>query len=106
LVKCVTAECGMRKVKCGMETVERWCGTVGKMRNRDVKTVYFSEPVTSLLKPVFTGYRMAYCERDNCHQSFRACYQSIACCFTAAVPAFQTHGRLHRETKDSGVSKR
>ena len=23
---------------------------------RDVKTVYFSEPVTGLLKPVFTGY--------------------------------------------------
>jgi len=25
------------------------------------------------------------CERDNCHRSLRACYQSIACCFTAAV---------------------
>jgi len=24
--------CGKRKVKCGMETVERWRGTVGKMR--------------------------------------------------------------------------
>ena len=33
----------------------------------------------------FTGYRKAYCERDNCHRSIRACYQSIACCFTAAV---------------------
>jgi len=55
---------------------------------RDVKTVYFSEPVTGLLKPVFTGYRKAYCEWDNCHRSLRslrACYQSIACCFTAAV---------------------
>jgi len=29
-------------------------------RGRDVKTVYFSEPVTGLLKPVFTGYRKAY----------------------------------------------
>jgi len=52
---------------------------------RDVKTVYFSEPVTGLPKPVFTGYRKAYCERDGCHRSLRACYQSIACCFTAAV---------------------
>ena len=37
---------------------------------RDVKTVYFSEPVTGLPKPVF--YRLpkglAYCERDNCHR--------------------------------------
>jgi len=33
----------------------------------------------------FTGYRKAYCERDNCHRSLRACYQSIACCFAAAV---------------------
>jgi len=29
LVKCGTAE-------CGMETVERWCGTVGKMRNAEI----------------------------------------------------------------------
>jgi len=36
LVKCGTAECGMRKVKCGMETVEGWCGTVGKMRNAEI----------------------------------------------------------------------
>jgi len=28
--------CGMWKVKCGMETVERWCGTVGKMRNAKI----------------------------------------------------------------------
>ena len=32
-----------------------------------------------------TGYRKAYCERDNCHRSLRSCYQSITCCFTAAV---------------------
>ena len=30
------AECGMRKVKCGMETVERCCGTVCKMRNAEI----------------------------------------------------------------------
>jgi len=28
--------CGMWKVKCGIETVERWCGTVGKMRNAEI----------------------------------------------------------------------
>ena len=26
----------MRKIKCGMETVERCCGTVGKMRNVEI----------------------------------------------------------------------
>ena len=54
--------------------------------SRDVKTVYFSEPVTGLPKPVF--YRLPkglLCERDNCHQSLRACCQSIACCFKAVV---------------------
>jgi len=29
--------------------------------------------------------QQAYRERDNCNQSLRDCYQSIACCFTAAV---------------------
>ena len=56
-----------------------------RILSRDVKTVYFPEPVTGLPKPFFTGYRKAYCERDNCHRSLSACYQSIACCFTAAV---------------------
>jgi len=35
LVKCGTEECGMRN-KCGMKTVERCCGTVGKMRNAEI----------------------------------------------------------------------
>jgi len=56
-----------------------------KLISRDVKTVYFLKLVTGLPKPFFTGYRKAYCERDNCHQSLHACYQSITCCFTAAV---------------------
>jgi len=54
--------------------------------NKDVKTVYFSEPVTGLPKLVF--YRLPkglLCERDNCHQSLRACCQSIACCFKAVM---------------------
>ena len=50
---------------------------------RDVKTVNFSEPVCR--NRFFTGYRKAHCERDNCDRSLRACYQSITCCFTAAV---------------------
>jgi len=51
---------------------------VQKKITRDVKTVYFSEPVADLPKPVFTSYGKAYCERDNCHRSLRARYQSIA----------------------------
>jgi len=35
LVKCGIAACGMRKVKCGMECVENYCGTVGNMRNAE-----------------------------------------------------------------------
>ena len=77
-----------------------WCKLL--LPTRDVKTVYFSEPVTGLPKPAF--YRLP--KGLLCHRSLGACYQSIACCFTAAVAAFQTHGRLRRETKDSGVSKR
>jgi len=29
--------------------------------------------------------QQAYCERDNCHRSLSAWYQSIACCFSVAV---------------------
>jgi len=35
LVKCGIAACGMRKVKCGMEYAEYFCGTVGNMRNAE-----------------------------------------------------------------------
>ena len=31
---------------------------VSSVKSRDVKPVYFSEPVTGLPKPVFTGYRL------------------------------------------------
>ena len=65
----------------------------------DSTVVHIITYTLGMLKPFifqnrfFTGYRKAYCERDNCHRSLRACYQSIACCFTAVWPAFQTHGR-------------
>ena len=49
-------------------------------------------------KPVFYQLRKAYCERDNCHRSFRACYQSIACCHSRLTDADA------RKTKDSGVA--
>jgi len=35
LVKCGIAARGMRKVQCGMECVENYCGTVGNMRNAE-----------------------------------------------------------------------
>jgi len=35
LVKCGIAACRMRKVKCGMECAESYCGTVGNMRNAE-----------------------------------------------------------------------
>ena len=54
---------------------------------RDVKTVYFSKPVTGLPKPVFYRLPKGLLWADNCHRSLCACYcyQSITCCFTAAV---------------------
>jgi len=75
--------------------------------NRDVKTVYFSEPVTGLPKPVFTGYRKAYCVGGIIviGRSALAISRSLVAS-RRWWPAFQTHGRRRRETKDSGVSKR
>jgi len=35
LVKCGIAACGMRKVKCGIECAESYCGMVGNMRNAE-----------------------------------------------------------------------
>ena len=35
LVKCGIAACRIRKVKCGMEGAESYCGTVGNMRNAE-----------------------------------------------------------------------
>jgi len=35
LVKCGIAACRMRKVKCGMECAENYCGTVGNMRHAE-----------------------------------------------------------------------
>ena len=35
LVKCGIVACGMRKVKCGMECAESYCGTMGNMRNAE-----------------------------------------------------------------------
>jgi len=35
LVKYGIAACGMRKVKCGMECAESYCGMVGNMRNAE-----------------------------------------------------------------------
>ena len=57
---------------------------------RDVKTVYFLEPVTGLPKPVF--YQLPVTERPivsgiivTGHLRLLSVYQSITCCFTAAV---------------------
>ena len=35
LVRCGIVACGMRKVKCGMECAESYCGTAGNMRNAE-----------------------------------------------------------------------
>jgi len=52
-----------------------------------------------------TAQQQAYCEWDNCHLSFRACYQSIASRWP--WPAYHMHGHLGRRTpRNSGVSKR
>jgi len=48
LVKCGTAACGMRKVKCGMECAESYCGTVGNIWNAE--NDFYSEHSSALSK--------------------------------------------------------
>ena len=68
--------------------------------SQDVKTIYFSEPVTGLPKPVFHWLPKGLFVSGIVTRSALAVSRSLV----ASRPAFQTHGR--RETKDSGVSKR
>ena len=41
LVKCGTAACGMRKVKCGMQYAENKRGTVGNLRSAENHTTAY-----------------------------------------------------------------
>ena len=70
------------------------------LAHKDVKTVYFSEPVTGLPKPVFYWLPKGLFVSGIVTRSALAVSRSLV----ASRPAFQTHER--RETKDSGVSKR
>jgi len=75
--------------------------------HRDVKTVYFSEPVTGLPKPVF----LPVTERPIVSGIIVTSRSALAISrsFVASRwpwPTFQMHGRRRSETKDSGVSKR
>ena len=72
---------------------------------RDVTTVYFTKPVTGLLKPVF----LPVTERPIVSGIIVTGRSALAISRSLVAsrrpwPAFQTHG--HCETKDSGVSKR
>ena len=74
--------------------------------SRDVKTVYFSEPVTGLLKPVF----LPVIERPIVSGIIVTGRSALAISRSLVAsrrpwPTYQTHGRRRRETKDSGVSK-
>jgi len=69
---------------------------------RDVKTVYFSEPVTGFL-PVT--------ERPIVSRIIVTGHSALAISRSLVAsrrpwPTYQTHGRRRNETKDSGVSKR
>ena len=69
--------------------------------SRDVKTVYFSEPVTSFLpvieRPIVSGIIVT-------GRSALAISRSLVAS-QRPWPTYQTHGCRRRETKDSGVSK-
>ena len=77
---------------------------------RDVKTVYFSKPVTGLPKPVF--YRLPVTERPIVREIIVTGRSALAISRSLVASrrpwlAYQTHGRRRRsETKHSGVSKR
>ena len=77
-----------------------------KHLSRDVKTVYFSEPVTGLPKPGF----LPVTERTIVSGIIVTGRSALAISRSLVAsrrpwPAFQTHGRRRCETKDSGVSK-
>ena len=77
--------------------------------NRDVKTVYFSKPVTGLPKPVF--YRLPVTERPIVSGIIVTGRSALAISRSLVASrrpwlAYQTDGRRRSETKDSGVSKR
>ena len=76
---------------------------------RDVKTVYFSEPVTGLPKPVF--YRLPVTERPIVSGIIVTGRSALAISRSLVAsgrtwPTYQTHGRRRSGAKDSGVSKR
>ena len=73
------------------------------VHTRDVKTVYFSKPVTGLPKPVF--YRLPVTERPIV-SGIIVTGRSALVASRRPWLAYQTHGRRRSETKDSGVSKR
>ena len=77
--------------------------------SRDVKTVYFSKPVTGLPKPVF--YRLLVTERPIVSGIIVTGRSALAISRSLVASrrpwlAYQTQGRRRSETKDSGVSKR
>jgi len=83
--------------------------------SRDVKTVYFSKPVTGLPKPV-TGlpkpvfYRLPVTERpivSGIIVTGRSAFAISRSLVASRRPwlAYQMHGRRRSEIKDSGVSK-
>ena len=77
--------------------------------SRDVKTVYFSKPVTGLPKPVF--YRLPVTERpivSGIIVTGRSAFAISRSLVASRWPwlAYQMHGRRRSEIKDSGVSKR
>jgi len=65
---------------CNVSDIDK---TIIVVSIRDVKTVYFSEPVTGLPKPVTE--RPIVSGIIVTGRTALAIYQSIACCFTAAV---------------------
>jgi len=89
------------------ETRPRYRDTVTfqAVSSRHVKTVYFSEPVTGLPKPVFLPVteRLIVSGIIVTGRSALAISRLLVAS-RRPWPTFQTHGR--RETKDSGVSKR
>ena len=89
----------------GKEYLDFW---ESRLVTRDVKTVYFSEPVTGLPKPVF--YRLPVTERPIVNGIIVTGRSALAISRSLVAsrrpwPAYQTHWRRRSETKDSGICK-
>ena len=87
LLYCPKLRCHSRHICfvyiCKSWSVLIWPVGLGMLTRLESRvSIFFLEPgkgISRLLRIETTVRQQAYCERDNCHLSLHACYQSITC---------------------------